>query len=72
VGAAVGLAAVATPLYEGPLVSLTGGVDLSFVLSGLVGGGVYAALTPARGAADPDALAAPGTPATTTTGAGAF
>ncbi|MGA4864072.1 cytosine permease [Streptomyces lavendulocolor] len=72
VGAAVGLAAVATPLYEGPLVSLTGGVDLSFVLSGLVGGGVYAALTPARGAAVPDAPAAPGAPATTTTGTGAF
>ncbi|NUK35349.1 cytosine permease [Streptomyces lunaelactis] len=37
-GAAVGLCAVSTPLYEGPLLSLTGGVDCSFVLSGLVGG----------------------------------
>ncbi|MEV8535966.1 cytosine permease [Streptomyces sp. NPDC051211] len=44
-GAAVGLAAVSTPLYEGPLLALTGGVDFSFVLSGLVGGLVYAALS---------------------------
>ncbi|MFG2297332.1 cytosine permease [Streptomyces sp. NPDC048603] len=44
-GAAVGLAAVSTPLYEAPLLPLTGGVDCSFVLSGLVGGLVYAALT---------------------------
>jgi purine-cytosine permease-like protein len=43
-GAGVGLAAVSTPLYEGPLLALTGGVDCSFVLSGLVGGAVYAAL----------------------------
>ncbi|MEU9862234.1 cytosine permease [Streptomyces sp. NPDC047971] len=45
-GAAVGLAAVSTPLYEGPLLALTGGIDCSFVLSGLVGGAVYAVLTP--------------------------
>ncbi|MFJ8073323.1 cytosine permease [Streptomyces sp. NPDC096176] len=44
-GAAVGLAAVSTPLYEGPLLVLTGGVDCSFVLSGLVGGVMYAALS---------------------------
>ncbi|MFJ8585385.1 cytosine permease [Streptomyces sp. NPDC093595] len=44
-GAAVGLASVATPLYEGPLLALTGGVDCSFILSGLAGGLVYAALT---------------------------
>ncbi|WP_327359118.1 cytosine permease [Streptomyces sp. NBC_01304] len=44
VGAAVGLAAVSTPLYEGPLLALTGGVDCSFVLSGVVGGLVHAAL----------------------------
>ncbi|MEU3771754.1 cytosine permease [Streptomyces sp. NPDC032472] len=44
-GAAVGLAAVSTPLYEGPLLALTGGVDCSFILSGLVGGAVYAVLT---------------------------
>ncbi|WP_329123297.1 cytosine permease [Streptomyces sp. NBC_01465] len=44
-GAAVGLLAVSTPFYEGPLLSLTGGVDCSFIFSGLVGGAVYAALT---------------------------
>ncbi|GGW46289.1 hypothetical protein GCM10010381_34260 [Streptomyces xantholiticus] len=43
-GAAVGLASVATPLHEGPLLALAGGVDCSFVLSGLVGGVAYAAL----------------------------
>ncbi|MCT4354227.1 cytosine permease [Streptomyces sp. Je 1-79] len=50
-GAAVGLASVSTPLYEGPLLSLTGGIDCSFVLSGLVGGALYAVLTPSPGAA---------------------
>ncbi|GAA1516085.1 cytosine permease [Streptomyces albidochromogenes] len=44
-GAAVGLAAVSTTVYEGPLLALTGGVDCSFILSGLVGGVAYAALT---------------------------
>lgn len=43
-GAAVGLAAVSLPSYEGPLLSLTGGVDCSFLLSGLVGGLAYVAL----------------------------
>lgn len=50
-GAAVGLAAVSTPLYEGPLLALTGGVDCSFILSGLAGGAVYAAPTVLPGAA---------------------
>ncbi|MFF8287620.1 cytosine permease [Streptomyces sp. NPDC016309] len=59
-GAAVGLAAVSTPLYEGPLLALTGGVDVSFVLSGLVGGGAYAVLTAGSVSPAPDALAAPG------------
>ncbi|MFJ3580791.1 cytosine permease [Streptomyces sp. NPDC090127] len=45
-GAATGLAAVSTPLYEGPLLALTGGIDCSFVLSGVVGGLLYAVLTP--------------------------
>lgn len=45
IGAGVGLLAVTTPLYEGPLLALTGGVDCSFVLSGLAGGLAYAALT---------------------------
>ncbi|MFE7774683.1 cytosine permease [Streptomyces sp. NPDC057445] len=43
-GAAVGLFSVSTPFYEGPLLTLTGGVDCSFVLSGVVGGVVYAGL----------------------------
>ncbi|MFG1667322.1 cytosine permease [Streptomyces sp. Y7] len=45
-GAAVGLLAVSLPSYEGPLLSLTGGVDCSFLLSGLVGGVAYAVLEP--------------------------
>ncbi|MFE4335459.1 cytosine permease [Streptomyces sp. NPDC056831] len=44
-GAAVGLAAVSTTVHEGPLLALTGGVDCSFILSGLVGGVTYTALT---------------------------
>ncbi|MFC9339489.1 cytosine permease [Streptomyces sp. NPDC057020] len=48
IGAAVGLAAVSTPMYEAPLLALTGGIDCSFVLSGLVGGTLYAVLTPNR------------------------
>ncbi|MFG2649527.1 cytosine permease [Streptomyces sp. NPDC048436] len=44
VGAVVGVAAVSLPSYEGPLLSLTGGVDCSFLLSGVVGGLMYAAL----------------------------
>ncbi|MFG2643541.1 cytosine permease [Streptomyces sp. NPDC048370] len=50
-GAGVGLASVSTPLYEGPLLALTGGIDCSFVLSALVGGLLYAALTPSRATA---------------------
>ena len=46
VGAGFGLLAVSLPSYEGPLLSLTGGVDCSFVLSGLVGGVVYLLLQP--------------------------
>ncbi|MEW2416894.1 cytosine permease [Streptomyces sp. NPDC046866] len=57
-GAAVGLAAVSTPLYEGPLLALTGGVDCSFILSGLVGGAVYAALTVRSQAPSAEAVAA--------------
>ncbi|MGW0736843.1 cytosine permease [Streptomyces sp. NPDC002851] len=44
-GAAVGLAAVSTPIYEGPLLGLTDGVDCSFILSAAVGGVLYLALT---------------------------
>ncbi|MGW6021747.1 cytosine permease [Streptomyces sp. NPDC055099] len=53
-GAVVGLAAVSLPSYEGPLLSLTGGVDCSFLLSGVMGGVAYAALE-RRGAPEPAA-----------------
>ncbi|CAM5361457.1 cytosine permease [Streptomyces tanashiensis] len=62
IGAAIGLAAVSTPLYEGPLLALTGGIDCSFVLSGIAGGVLYAVLTPNRApetvTTAPEALAA--------------
>ncbi|MCX4742884.1 cytosine permease [Streptomyces antibioticus] len=58
-GAAVGLAAVSLPSYEGPLLSLAGGVDCSFLLSGTVGGLLYLALS--RGAAPAVAEGEPGT-----------
>ncbi|MCX5560993.1 cytosine permease [Streptomyces sp. NBC_00038] len=48
-GAFVGLLAVSLPSYEGPLLSLTGGVDCSFLLSGGVGGLVYLVLSPKPG-----------------------
>lgn len=48
-GALVGLLAVSLPSYEGPLLSLTGGVDCSFLLSGGVGGLVYLVLSPKPG-----------------------
>ncbi|WP_328423069.1 cytosine permease [Streptomyces sp. NBC_00443] len=64
-GATVGLLAVSLPSYEGPLLSVTGGVDCSFLLSGLVGGVAYVLLTIAdatpvreRAAADSEATAA--------------
>ncbi|MBG0852314.1 cytosine permease [Streptomyces spinoverrucosus] len=40
-GAVVGVLGVSLPSYEGPLLAVTGGVDCSFLLSGLVGGAVY-------------------------------
>ncbi|MER7706568.1 cytosine permease [Kitasatospora sp. NPDC097605] len=45
-GAGIGLLAVSLPSYQGPLLALTGGVDCSFLLSGVVGGLAYLALTP--------------------------
>ncbi|MBT2403067.1 MULTISPECIES: cytosine permease [unclassified Streptomyces] len=60
IGAGVGLLAVTTPFYEGPLLALTGGVDCSFVLSGLAGGLVYLALTfRTANASEPAGTAAP-------------
>lgn len=67
-GAAVGLASVSTSFHEGPLLVLTGGVDCSFVLSGVVGGVVYALLRPrttrdgSRGPAVADEAPAPPLP----------
>lgn len=50
VGSAVGLCAVGTPVYRGPLLALTGGVDLSFVLSGVLAALLHLLLSrPARG-----------------------
>ncbi|WP_441248722.1 purine-cytosine permease family protein [Kitasatospora sp. McL0602] len=45
VGSLVGLGAVDTPVYRGPLLSLTGGIDVSFLLSGLVAAALYVALS---------------------------
>ncbi|KUL61541.1 cytosine permease [Streptomyces sp. NRRL S-1521] len=65
-GAAVGVLAVSLPTYEGPLLALTGGVDCSFLLSGVVGGAAYLALTAraepvgAPGAVEPVPSAASG------------
>ncbi|MFI6807101.1 cytosine permease [Streptomyces luteogriseus] len=54
-GATVGVLAVSLPSYEGPLLALTGGVDCSFLLSGLVGGVAYALTTPGSPAEEPGA-----------------
>ncbi|EFL35061.1 transmembrane transporter [Streptomyces viridochromogenes DSM 40736] len=54
-GATVGVLAVSLPSYEGPLLALTGGVDCSFVLSGLVGGAAYALTTPGSLKSEPGA-----------------
>lgn len=43
-GAIIGLCGVSTPIFEGPLLGLTGGIDVSFVLSGLSSGVLYYAL----------------------------
>ncbi|WP_171116549.1 MULTISPECIES: cytosine permease [unclassified Streptomyces] len=50
-GAFVGVLAVSLPSYEGPLLALTGGVDVSFLLSGAVGALTYL-LIPVRARAD--------------------
>ncbi|MFJ8670474.1 cytosine permease [Streptomyces sp. NPDC093589] len=48
-GSAVGLMGVDTPFYQGPLLPLTGGIDVSFLLAAAVAGLAYLAL----GARDP-------------------
>lgn len=52
-GATVGVLAVSLPSYEGPLLSLTGGVDCSFLLSGVVGGVAYALTAPGSVSREP-------------------
>ncbi|NEE07958.1 cytosine permease [Streptomyces sp. SID7499] len=54
-GATVGALAVSLPSYEGPLLALTGGVDCSFLLSGVVGGVAYALTAPGSSAEEPGA-----------------
>ncbi|WP_437042348.1 purine-cytosine permease family protein [Streptomyces angustmyceticus] len=44
-GALIGLLAVDTTFYQGPLLRLTGGVDFSFLLSGAVTAAAYLTLT---------------------------
>jgi purine-cytosine permease-like protein len=44
-GSTVGLLAVETPIYSGPLLSVFGGVDLSFILAGLTGAVAYGVLS---------------------------
>ncbi|MFH8804774.1 cytosine permease [Streptomyces sp. NPDC017936] len=65
-GAVVGVLAVSLPSYEGPLLSLTGGVDCSFLLSGAVGGAVYLASSRGPAPVRDDAAAAPKTPRAST------
>jgi purine-cytosine permease-like protein len=57
-GAVTGLLSVSLPQYEGPLLALTGGVDVSFLLSGAVSGLAYVLPTPGRRATGPAAVAA--------------
>ncbi|WP_035850842.1 purine-cytosine permease family protein [Kitasatospora azatica] len=48
VGSAIGLAAVDTPVYQGPLLHWTGGIDVSFVLACAVAWALYTVLSPRR------------------------
>ncbi|MFF5574970.1 cytosine permease [Streptomyces luteogriseus] len=54
-GATVGVLAVSLPSYEGPLLALTGGVDCSFLLSGVVGGVAYLVSSPGSASPEPGA-----------------
>ncbi|AEW96715.1 MULTISPECIES: cytosine permease [Streptomycetaceae] len=47
-GSAVGLMAVDTPLYSGPLLRYTGGIDVSFLIAAAVTAGCYLALDARR------------------------
>ncbi|WP_377322381.1 purine-cytosine permease family protein [Pimelobacter simplex] len=59
-GTVVGLLSVDTTIWHGPLIEVTGGIDLSPLLAGLTGGLAYVALT--RGHARAAAPAAPSRP----------
>ncbi|MGW8379537.1 cytosine permease [Streptomyces sp. ODS28] len=48
-GSAVGLLAVDTPLYSGPLVDTFGGLDFSFLLSAAVTAALYVLIAPPKG-----------------------
>ncbi|WP_435792221.1 cytosine permease [Actinacidiphila glaucinigra] len=47
-GSGIGLLSVGTPAYSGPLLPVTGGIDLSFLISGAVTAAVYLALDAGR------------------------
>jgi hypothetical protein len=61
---------VSLPSYEGPLLALTGGVDCSFLLSGLVGGVTYALSAPGAVAREPGGEEGTGTSCPTASGGG--
>ncbi|MFG1708870.1 hypothetical protein ACFLIM_37300 [Nonomuraea sp. M3C6] len=52
-GSAVGLLGADSTLYTGPLTALSGGLDASFLTSGLVAGGMYLILHAFRRPAEP-------------------
>ncbi|MEV6569190.1 cytosine permease [Streptomyces kronopolitis] len=62
-GSVVGVLGVDTPFYRGPLLPLTGGIDLSFLLAAAVGGLAYLALTAREPHPVAGAARAPATPA---------
>ncbi|MEV0370870.1 cytosine permease [Streptomyces sp. NPDC050636] len=47
-GSTVGVTAVETPLYHGPLVDYTGGIDFSFLLAAAVAAGLFLVLSPGK------------------------
>lgn len=47
-GSGIGLLSVDTPAYSGPLLPVTGGIDLSFLISGAVTAAVYLVLDAGR------------------------
>lgn len=55
-GAFVGLLSIDTPLFRGPLLDYTGGVDLSFLLAAVISGTVYLLLPAQTPALDPVAV----------------